>query len=327
MIRIGILGAAKIAPAALIGPVRERTDALVTCVAARDPDRARRYADEHAIAHVAQDYAALVARDDLDLVYVALPASGHAEWSIKALEAGKAVLCEKPFAMNAAEARAMVAAGEAAGRPLIEAYHYRFHPVMTETVRLIGEGAIGRLLGAEADFNVPIAFQPTELRWLPETGGGALMDLGCYPLHTLRSAVGEEPVITRAAMVMSRGVDETTEADLAFPGGVTATLKTSMAPGGFSARLFLRGETGAIDIRNFVAPQLGCRMTLTRGGQATDLPIDPRPTYAWQFDHVMEVLAGRAAPLTGGADAVATMEAMDAIRAAAAGALSPIGIW
>jgi predicted dehydrogenase len=169
MISIGILGAAKIAPRALIDPVRERTDAKVTCVAARDPERARHYANEHGIDDVAADYAALVARDDIDLVYVALPASHHAEWSIKALEAGKAVLCEKPFAMNAAEARAMVAAGEAAGKALIEAFHYRYHPVITETVRLIGEGAIGKVVEAEADFSVPIPFQPTELRWLPET--------------------------------------------------------------------------------------------------------------------------------------------------------------
>ena len=318
MIRIGILGAAKIAPAALIAPVRERNDAKVTCVAARDRVRARAYADEHGIADVAADYAALVARDDIDLVYVALPASGHAEWSINALEAGKAVLCEKPFAMNAAEARAMVAAGETAGRPLIEAYHYRYHPVMVETVRLVREGAIGKLIDAEGSFNVAIPFAPEELRWLPETGGGALMDLGCYPLHALRSTVGEEPRVTKASMIMSHGVDETTEAALTFPGGVTATLSTSMAEGGFSARLFLRGETGSIEILNYIGPQLGCRFTLTQGGKATTLPVDPRPTYAWQFDHVMDVLEGRAMPLTGGADAIASMDAIDAIRAAAA---------
>jgi predicted dehydrogenase len=318
MIRVGILGAAKIAPRALLEPVRERKDAKVTCVAARDPARARLYADENGIENVAADYAALVARDDLDLVYVALPASGHAEWSIKALQAGKAVLCEKPFAMNAAEAQAMVAAGEKAGLPLIEAYHYRYHPVMVETVRLIRDGAIGRLIDAEAAFNVPIPFQPTELRWLPETGGGALMDLGCYPLHALRSAMGEEPKVVSASMVMSRGVDETTEATFAFPAGVTATLSTSMAPGAIAARLFLRGETGSIEIINYVAPQMGCRFTLTQGGKATEMPVDPRGTYAWQFDHVMEVLEGRAVPLTGGADAIATMTAIDAIRAAAA---------
>ena len=318
MIRIGILGAAKIAPRSVIDPVRERKDAKVACVAARDPERARHYANEHGIADVAADYAALIARDDIDLVYVALPASHHAEWSIKALGAGKPVLCEKPFAMNAAEARAMVAAAEAAGLPLIEAYHYRFHPVMTESLRLVREGAIGKLIDGEADFNVAIPFQPTELRWLPETGGGALMDLGCYPLHALRISVGEEPRVVSASMAMSRGVDETTEAQFAFPGGVTASLKTSMAPGGFSARLFLRGETGSIEIRNFVAPQIGCRMTLTQDGKASDLPIGPRTTYAWQFDHVMDVLERGAAPLTGGADAIATMAAIDAIRAAAA---------
>ena len=104
MLRIGVLGAAKIAPRALIDPLRERKDAKATVVAARDPARARHYANEHGIADVAEDYAALVARDDIDLVYVALPSSHHAEWSIKALEAGKAVLCEKPFALNADQA-------------------------------------------------------------------------------------------------------------------------------------------------------------------------------------------------------------------------------
>jgi predicted dehydrogenase len=317
MIRIGILGAAKIAPRALLEPLRERTDAKATCVAARDPERARAYAEEHGIADVAPSYADLVARDDIDLVYVALPSSHHAEWSIKALQAGKAVLCEKPFALNASEARAMVAAAEAAGRPLIEAFHYRYHPVITETVRLIADAAIGRVVEAEADFSVPIPFQPQELRWLPETGGGALMDLGCYPLHALRTTLSVEPQVLSAAMIMSRGVDETTEARFDF-GGVPAALKTSMAEGGFSATLRIRGETGAIEIRNYVAPQLGCRMTVTQGDETTDLPVAPRATYAWQLDHVMDVLEGRAVPLTGGADAIATMSAIDAIRAAAA---------
>jgi len=317
MIRVGILGAAKIAPRALIDPLRDRTDAVAACVAARDPVRARHYANEHGIADVAADYAALVARDDIDLVYVALPSSHHAEWSIKALEAGKAVLCEKPFALNATQARAMVAASEAAGRPLIEAFHYRYHPVITETVRRVRDGAIGKLVEAEADFSVPIPYQPTELRWLPETGGGALMDLGVYPLHALRTTIGGEPQVTSASMEMSRGVDLATEARFMFPGGVPATLKTSMAEGGFSARLFLRGETGSIEILNYVAPQIGSRVTLTQGDKVTDVPIAPRTTYAWQFDHVMDVLEGRATPLTGGADAIATMEAVDAIRAAA----------
>ena len=318
MIRIGILGAAKIAPRSIIDPVRDRKDAEVVCVAARDADRARRYANEHGIPEIAADYAALVARDDIDLIYVALPAAFHAEWTIKALEAGKAVLCEKPFAMNADEARAMVAAAETAGRPLIEALHYRYHPVMTQALQLMGDGAIGRLLDGDADFNVAIPFQPLELRWLPHMGGGALMDLGCYPLHALRIAVGEEPAIASASMVMSRGVDETTHAELIFPGGFQANLRCTMAPGDFSARLFIRGETGSVEVLNYIAPQIGCRLILTQGETVTELPIAPRTTFAWQFDHVMDVLEGRARPLTGGADAIATMAAIDAIKAVAA---------
>jgi len=317
MIRIGILGAAKIAPRSIIDPVRDRKDATIVCVAARDPARARRYANEHGVPEVAADYAALIARDDIDLVYVALPAAFHAEWAIKALEAGKAVLCEKPFAMNAAEARAMVAAAEKAGRPLIEALHYRYHPVMTEALRLIHDGAIGRLLDGDADFNVAIPFQPLELRWLPHMGGGALMDLGCYPLHALRIAVGGEPEIAGASMTMSRGVDETTHARLVFPSGFTANLRCSMAPGDFSARLFIRGETGSVEVLNYVAPQIGCRLILTQGDTVTELPIPARTTFAWQFDHVMDVLERGATPLTGGADAIATMAAIDAIKAAA----------
>src|SRR5258708_35099552 len=99
--RIGILGAAKIAPNAVLAPARDNPEVEVVAVAARDPERAKDYAQKNAIPHVAADYAALIARDDVDLVYVALPAAMHAEWSIKALQAGKAVLCEKPFAMSA----------------------------------------------------------------------------------------------------------------------------------------------------------------------------------------------------------------------------------
>lgn len=318
MIRVGILGAAKIAPRSVIDPVRDRTDAVVQCVAARDPARASAYAEEHGIAHAAASYAELIARDDVDLVYVALPSSAHAEWSIKALEAGKAVLCEKPFCLNAQEAEAMVAASRKAGRPLIEAFHYRHHPIIVETLRLLRDGAIGKLTEASADFSVTIPYRQDELRWRADQGGGALGDLGCYPLHALRICLGAEPEIASASAVMVHGVDETMTAELAFPSGLTAPVACSMTPERFSAALTLRGEAGSIEIMNFVAPQIGCRFTLERGGERRELAVDPRPTFAWQFDHVVDVLEGRAEPLTGGADAIATMRAIDAIRARAA---------
>src|SRR5438128_1377084 len=128
MIRVGVLGAARIAPTALVRPAKKRSDIEVRCIAARDPERARAFAATHRIPFVAQTYGELIARDDLDLVYIPLPPALHEEWSIKALESGKAVLCEKPFSMSAHDARRMVEAAARTGKPLIEAFHYCLHP-------------------------------------------------------------------------------------------------------------------------------------------------------------------------------------------------------
>src|SRR5580698_4876826 len=148
MYRIGLLGASKIARGAVIAPAKVNPDFEVVAVGARDATRARAYADEHGIAHVSGSYAELVRRDDIDVVYNALPPAGHAEWSIAALEAGKTVLCEKPFAMNAGEAKAMVDAAERTGQLLIEAFHYRFHNVIRLAETLLRAGAIGRITHA-----------------------------------------------------------------------------------------------------------------------------------------------------------------------------------
>ena len=313
-IRIGILGAAKIAPISILGPAKDLPDVSVTAIAARELARAEAMASAHGVPHAVAGYEALLARHDVDLVHVALPASLHAKWSIRALQAGKAVLCEKPFALSGAEARAMVAAAGMAGLPLIEAFHYRFHPAMLEALRLIGDGAIGAPLGGEAVFSVPIAWSETEFRWRPELGGGALMDLGAYCIHALRQIAGE-PRVRNAAAAVSHGVDETTAADLAFPGGFEGRIETSMAAGQRRAHLRVQGEAGSIEVTNFMAPQIGCRFRMERGGKVDMLRVDPRSSFAWQLDHVVAVLRGEADPMTGGRDAIANMEAIDAIRA------------
>ena len=146
--RIGLLGASKIARGAVIAPAANNPDFEIVAVGARDAARARAYADEHGIAHVTGSYAELVARDDVDVVYNALPPAGHAEWTIAALEAGKTVLCEKPFAMNAGEARSMTEAAARTGHLLIEAFHYRFHNVIRRAEALLKSGALGRITRA-----------------------------------------------------------------------------------------------------------------------------------------------------------------------------------
>ena len=316
-LRIGLLGAARIAPPAVIVPASKRDDVIVTVVAARDPARAAAFAAEHGVADVAADYDALIHRDDVDLVYVGLPVSAHAEWTIKALEAGKAVLCEKSFCSNADEARAMVAAAERAGRPLIEAYHYRLHRVMRRAVEIVASGELGTLRRVEALFDVPIKYDPNEIRWRADQGGGALGDLGCYPLHAVRSLIGAEPDVVSARIRMEHGVDAETSAVLRFPGGVDGRISCSMLAPRPMATLFVEGDKGRLDIVNFIGPQMGCQFTVTVDGKTRGEPTDGPTTYEAQLDHVVEVMAGRAKPMLGGAGAIAQMAAIDAIKAAA----------
>lgn len=326
MIRIGILGAAKIAPKAIIEPARRRTDCRVVAVAARDPGRAASYAEEHGIQHVAGSYDALIAREDIDLIYNALPPNRHADLSIAALKAGKAVLCEKPFAMNADEAMAMTRAAEEMGRPLVEAFHYRFHPAFLHALGHIRSGHVGKILSMEAAFSVPIPYRPGELRHTLETGGGALMDLGTYCVHMVRTMAGAEPSVASAECHCDQpGVDISTHARMVFPGDVTASIMTSMAET-VSRRLQLHveGTKGSLTFNNPIHPSHGHKIILQQHGQPERTETIPGDsTYDHQLAHMVDVLAGRAGPLTGGEDAVANMRVIDAIYRSAG--LSPRG--
>lgn len=316
---MGILGAAKIAPKALIEPVSRRDDCEIVCVAARDPARARAYATEHGIPGIAESYEALIARPDIDLIYNALPPNRHADLSITALKAGKAVLCEKPFALNAAEARAMADASARTGRPLIEAFHYRYHPMFAEILAQVQSGAIGRLCAIRSEFSVAIKYRPGELRHDPALGGGALMDLGCYAVHWARTVAGNEPrVVSASARLSSQGVDLVTSAKLEFSGGVNSIVRTSMAEGQrFKALLAIQGSEGTLVARNPLHPSMGHSITLRRGLSIKRYTVPGDATFDHQLAHVVRVLKTNAPPLTGGADAVANMALIDAIYAAA----------
>ncbi|MBS0470759.1 MAG: Gfo/Idh/MocA family oxidoreductase [Proteobacteria bacterium] len=315
-IRIGILGAAKIAPPVVINPSKDNPDFEVVAVAARDPERAKAYAAEHGIPQVAKDYEALVRHPDVDLVYNALPPAGHAQWSIAALEAGKNVLCEKPFAMNAAQVKRMKDAADRTGRILVEAFHYRHHAVMHRAVALLRAGEIGRIESAEAFFDVPIPYRDGELRWIREQGGGALMDLGCYPIHCLRSLIGAEPKVLSASCEMEHDVDVTTAATLDFE-GVPAKLNTSMKSQRFGATATIRGSKGTLEIQNFVAPQMGCRFTVTVDGAAREEPTAGAATYVAQLAELGDVLLRGKAPLISLESSLANMAAIDAVYAKA----------
>ncbi len=314
-LRIGLLGASRIAPRAIVAPAAAREDVVIAAVAARDLPRAEAYAAEHGIAQAVEGYEALVAREDIDLIYCALPPTGHLEPCLQALEAGKALLVEKPFAMNQGEAAIIAAAAAKAGRPAIEAFHYRFHAMFVRALALVHDGAIGKISSAEGLFEAQIAQGPGALRWNAALGGGATMDLGCYVLHALRTLIGGEPQVLEAQAELVDGVDASLDARLMFPGDVPASFRCSMR----SERrdwIILRGERGELKLERFVSPQNGGRLTLTTAAGVQAEPASGPGSYDAQLAHVVEVLAGRAEPLTGGVDAVANMAGVDALRRA-----------
>lgn len=316
MRRIGILGAAGIAPQAMIEPARRRTDVLVQAIASRRPGAAAEYAKKHRIPVAYESYDALLDDPEIDVVYNALPPSEHAKWSIRALEAGKHVLCEKPFAMNAAEARDMVAVAERAGRHLIEAFHDRFHPAFVHLMGLRDSGALGRIKSIKAEFSVTIPFDTKNIRHDPAAGGGALMDLGCYPVHWVRLLAGEEPdiVVAASGTRTQLGVDESIIATLRFPSGIFADVTCGMAKGTpFKALLSVTCEQGSVEIENPVLAHRGHSIRERLGGGFRQHTVAGGTTYDHQLQALLDVLDGKSPPLNGGPDAIGNMTVIDQI--------------
>ena len=318
--RIGCLGAARITPQAIVYPSKVRPGAVLQSVAARDFERAEAFAKAHGFSRSDRDYAELVEAADIDLVYNALPINLHAEWTIKALEAGKHVLCEKPFGMNVREVHQVMAAAKKSGKRVIEAFHYRYHPGFLQLLAWLDAGEIGMVTGVDAKFNIAIAnTNGREIRHLPETGGGSFMDLGCYPLNWALQTVRNRPAhIEAKAVVTALGVDERMDVVLTFPGAVKATLSSSMAEGEkFSASLLLKGTKGEIEFINPLAPHYGASLTLKAGAKTLSVRMSRITTYTWQLETVIHALENNLALPTEGEFIVKQQEVLDGIYAAA----------
>lgn len=317
-LRFGLLGASWAGEHVVVQPARERSDVTVSVIAARDPARAERYAQTHGIPAIASDYAALISRDDVDIVYVGLTPSEHMRWTIRALQAGKHVLCEKPFAMNAREAESMVAAAKAHGRLLLEAWHYRFHPLMLRIESIVESGVLGRLRHAKASFHAPIPKIEEAFRWRAALGGGALLDTGGYTIHILRTLLRHEPTVRQATSVLEQGIDVRTQAVFVFGDELQAEIDCAMTGETLKAELLLQGEGGRLVVNGFALPQWGCELRLETAATRLVETSFPTTTYAAQLDHVVKCMSGAARPLTGGADAINNMRIIDAVRSAAA---------
>lgn len=315
-LRVGLLGAAGIAPKALIAPARRRDDVELVAVASRR-DGAD-FAARHRIPTAYSRYEDLLSDESVDLVYVALPPSEHAKWTIAALEAGKHVLCEKPMTMNSSQAKAILAAANQTGRRAFEAFHDYYHPLQAWIRDFIRSGQLGRVGSVTAVFNGANPFNPASIRHVPELGGGALMDLGCYPVHWVRTLFGE-PTVTRASAERNPlGADLRIEAALEFEGGVQGLIKASMEPTvTLESSLTVIGEAGTLRVENMVFPARGHSIQIERGGLTHVSTVAGLDTYDHQLAAVVDGLRLERPLATEGPDYVDNMATIDAIYAVA----------
>jgi predicted dehydrogenase len=317
-LRIGILGAAAIAPSAVIMPAHSVDGVEVTAVAARHPAAAAKYAAKHHIATVHESYDALLADPAIDAVYVPLPNGLHGLWTSRALDAGKHVLCEKPFTANAVEAAAVAAQAQSSGLVVMEAFHWRYHPAAIRMVEILRSGELGALTHAEASVCFPL-LRRGDIRYRRDLAGGALMDAGCYAVNFVRTAMDEEPSVTSASCTMTRGgVDRATTAEFGFPGGATGAITTSLLSHHVLAlHLTVTGERGSLRFRNPLLPKLFGRLTVTVDGKRTREPVPKSSTYAAQLAAFRDAVVDGADFPTTAQDAVANMTVIDAIYRAA----------
>lgn len=312
--RIGILGAARIAPMALIKPAKSNAEVVVAAVAARDASRARVFAAKHDIARVHQSYETLIADPEVDAIYNPLPNSLHGRWTRAALAAGKHVLCEKPFTANAAEAREVAELAETSGRVVMEAFHYRYHPLALRIEQIIASGELGTLERVEATLCYPLPMS-SDIRYNYSLAGGATMDAGCYAVHMVRTFGGATPeVVSAQAKLRDRQIDRAMTAQLRFPGGHTGRIRCSMWSANLlqmSARVV--GEHGELRVLNPVIPQFFHRLSVRSANGKRVERFSRRASYAYQLDaFAAAVLRGQAVKTTP-QDAVENMTVIDAI--------------
>lgn len=317
-LRIGILGAARIAPMALIKPARQLPEVEVAAIAARDPGRARRFAERHGIRRVHEGYAALLADGEIDAVYNPLPNGLHCEWTIRALEAGKHVLCEKPLAANAEEAERMAEAARHSGCELVEAFHWRYHPLAARMGEIVAGGALGTVRHIEVRMCLPVPI-PGDIRYRFDLAGGAMMDMGCYTVSILRFLAGAEPeVVSAQAKLSSPQVDRAMKVEYRFADGRTGRTHCSM----FSASLLhldakVKGDGGELKVFNPVAPHLLNRLTLRTADGKHSERVRGDATYVGQLRAFVEHVRGGERMPTDPGDAIANMRVIDAVYAAA----------
>jgi xylose dehydrogenase (NAD/NADP) len=307
--RWGIISTARINDMVLAGAALS-DEAEIVAVASRDQALADTYAAEHGIPRGYGSYEALLADPEVDAVYISLPNSMHCEWSIKALDAGKHLLCEKPMSRYPDQVNAVFDAAESNDRICMEAFMWRHHPQTRRLKQLVDEGAVGepRIVSASLSFTL---LGDTDPRLRPEMQGGAMMDLGCYCVSAARLLLGEPVQVTAQQVRIPSGVDIRFAGTLAFPGDTLSHFHCGMDLPDLSG-IEVIGSEGAIAVQDPIKGQRP-ELRLQRDEEIEVIAIEPADPYRLELENLGRAIRGEAEPLLGRRDALRQAYAVEAL--------------
>jgi D-xylose 1-dehydrogenase (NADP+, D-xylono-1,5-lactone-forming) len=312
-LRLGLLSTARI-NRRILPAARECELVDVAAVASRDGARGTAYAEQHGIARAHEGYEPLLADPEVDAVYIPLPNSLHVEWTRRALEAGKHVLCEKPLTDEPDDAEALFDLAEREGLVLVEGFMYRHNPQTRRLEELVRDAAIGRLQLVRTSFSFPVE-GAANIRLDPVLDGGSLLDLGTYCVSGARLLAGEPESVLGRQVIGPTGVDDLFTGSLVFPEGVHAVFDCGLRMPN-RATLEAVGTEGSL----FVDDPWLCRrpgIELRRGGDVERVPVEAADSYRLELDDLARAVVGEAEPLLGREDAVAQARALSALRRSA----------
>lgn len=309
-VRWGILSTAHIGRA-LVRGIGLSDGSCVQAVASREYTRAGEWAKEQGIPRALGSYEELLEAHDVDCIYNPLPNSMHAEWTIKALEAGKPVLCEKPFTVDAAQAREVVEVARRTGVLVAEAFMYRFHPLYDQVLELLSTGIIGDIVTIRSAFTFRLTDR-SNIRCSGELAGGALMDVGCYCVNLARRIAGCEPVLAQA-FERRTTVDDTLVGSLEFPNGIIAYFECSIEDSGRSCAE-ITGTEGAIALPSPWFPgEDQSSFVLKRGGKEETIPAPGANSYKLEVEDFVRAYRKHESLRWPAQDAIANMAVIDAL--------------
>jgi len=310
-LRWGLLSTARINQA-LLPPLRASARNELTAVASRDLQRAEAYANERDIPRVFGSYEAMLADPDVDIIYNPLPNSLHTEWTIKATQAGKHVLCEKPLTLTVEEVDAITAAAQQAGVVIMEAFMYRHHPQTLKVKELVESGAIGKLQLIRGSFTFNISDE-NDVRLNASLGGGSIWDVGCYPISYARLIAGAEPVEVYGWQITgTSGVDESFFGQLRFPNDVYAQFDCGFRTP-HRAHLELVGNEGSLTIAQPFNPGLNVEILQISGDKEQVIKIPDEDLYLGEVENMADAILHGHAPrmsLNDSRNNVATIKAL-----------------